>query len=133
MNSPPARATTGVVIFAKSPKKVAAFYRQTLGLTVAEETTSHLLLVGPGIELVIHAIPRAISARITITRPPTVRDETPIKPAFLVADLEAVRAAAAATGGALKPRDGAWHIRGALVLDGWDPEGNVVQFRQVEA
>jgi len=131
MNS--TRATTAVVIFAKSLKKVSAFYRQTLGLAVAEEASSHVLLQGLGIELVIHAIPRKIAAQITITTPPTVREATPIKPAFLVADLEAVRAAAVATGGWLKPADGAWRIRGAIVLDGWDPEGNVVQFRQVEA
>ena len=128
MNS--TRATTAVIIFAKSLKKVSAFYRQTLGLAVAEEASSHVLLQGLGIELVIHAIPRKIAAQITITTPPAVREATPIKPAFLVADLEAVRAAAIATGGFLKPADGAWHIRGALVLDGWDPEGNVVQFRQ---
>jgi hypothetical protein len=27
----------------------------------------------------------------------------------------------------------AWRIRGYVVLDGWDPEGNVVQFKQVDA
>jgi hypothetical protein len=96
----------------------------------AEEESSHDLLRGPGIELVVHAIPRRQSSEITITRPPRVREETPFKPAFLVPDLEAVRTAAKATGGFLKPSEAAWHIRGATVLDGWDPEGNVVQFKQ---
>jgi hypothetical protein len=26
----------------------------------------------------------------------------------------------------------AWRFRGFVVLDGWDPEGNVVQFKQVD-
>ncbi len=68
--------------------------------------------------------------QITITKPPSVREDTPLKPAFVVKDLEVVRAAALATGGHLKPLDAAWQIRGATVLDGWDPEGNVVQFKQ---
>ena len=100
---------------------------------VAEDAASHLLLQGSGVELVIHAIPRRIAAQITITRPPALREQTPIKPAFLVADLDAVRAAATATGGFLKPAEAAWRIRGMVVLDGWDPEGNVVQFKQPEA
>jgi catechol 2,3-dioxygenase-like lactoylglutathione lyase family enzyme len=125
-----AAASHGLVVFAKNKKRVSAFYRQTLGLSVIEEQPSHDLLQGPGIELVIHAIPRRIAVQITITKPPRVREDTPLKPAFVVKDLEAVRAAAAATGGHLKPLDAAWQIRGHTVLDGHDPEGNVVQFKQ---
>ena len=119
-----------LVIFAKNKKRVSAFYRSTLGLEAAEEATSHDLLVGAGIELVIHAIPRRYSAGIVITRRPQPREDTPLKPVFAVADLSAVGAAAKASGGFLKPLEGAWQIRGYTVLDGWDPEGNVVQFRQ---
>jgi predicted enzyme related to lactoylglutathione lyase len=119
-----------LVVFAKNKKRVSAFYRATLGLVATEESLTHDLLQGEGIELVIHAIPRQIAATIKITKPPQVREDTPLKPAFFVADLEAVRAAALATGGGLKPHEGAWQIRGATVLDGHDPEGNVVQFKQ---
>lgn len=119
----------GLVVFAKNKKKVSAFYRQTLGLHAVEEESSHDLLQGPGIEIVIHTIPRRIAAGITITRPPQVREETPLKPSFVVPDLNAVRVAATATGGWLKPAEQAWQIRGARVLDGHDPEGNVVQFK----
>ena len=88
------------------------------------------VLLGPGIELVVHAIPRRYAAGIRITRPPQLREETPFKPSFPVPDLDAVRAAAQATGGFLKAADAAWVVRGATVLDGWDPEGNIVQFSQ---
>jgi len=120
----------GLVIFAKNKKRVSAFYRQTLGLTAAEEAPTHDLLLGAGIELVVHAIPRRYAADIKITRPPQLREETPFKPSFPVPDLDAVRAAAKATGGFLKPAEAAWQYRGATVLDGWDPEGNIVQFSQ---
>jgi predicted enzyme related to lactoylglutathione lyase len=130
MKEAPSDVVQTLVVFAKNKKCVSAFYRATLGLAAAEEAPSHDLLQGPGIELVIHAIPRRIAAQITITKPPRVREDTPLKPAFVVKDLEAVRAAAEATGGNLKPLDAAWQIRGHAVLDGHDPEGNVVQFKQ---
>lgn len=123
----------GLVVFAKDKRRVSAFYQRALELKVVEKSASHHLLRGPGIEIVVHAIPRAIAAEITITRPPAIREETPLKPTFYVRDLERVRAEANATGGWLKPAEQAWTIRGATVLDGWDPEGNVVQFKQRHA
>ena len=61
------------------------------------------------------------------------REDTPFKPAFVVKNLDEVRVAAAATGGSLGPSSEAWRYNGYLVLDGCDPEGNVVQFRQHDA
>jgi predicted enzyme related to lactoylglutathione lyase len=133
MPSTPQAIRQSLVIFAKNKKRVSAFYQQTLGLVATEEAPSHDLLHGPGVELVIHTIPRKYAADIQITKPPRVREDTPFKPAFLVTDLDAVRVAAKATGGFLKPAEGAWNIRGNTVLDGWDPEGNVVQFKQKNA
>jgi hypothetical protein len=123
-------ATMGLVVFAKNVAQVAAYYRATLALNTVEDEASHVLLQGRGIELVIHAIPKGIAAQIHITQPPELREETPLKPTFTVASLEAVRVATEATGGWLKPLAKAWQIRGATVLDGGDPEGNVVQFKQ---
>lgn len=120
------------MIFAKDKDRVSAFYRLALGLEAVESEESHDLLKGPGIELVIHAIPDRIAAGIQISEPPAVRERAVFKPAFVVADLEAVRRVAEQSGGGLKPQDAAWSIRGATVLDGWDPEGNVVQFRMLE-
>lgn len=118
------------MVFAKSKSRLSVFYQRTLGLEVVESQRSHDLLRGHGYEIVVHAIPRRIAASIPITRPPQVREETALKPTFEVPSLDAVRAAATLTGGLLKPADRAWHFRGCTVLDGWDPEGNVVQFKQ---
>jgi predicted enzyme related to lactoylglutathione lyase len=131
--SEPAAIHQGLVVFAKNKARVSAFYQQTLGLIPLESETSHDLLRGPGLEVVVHAIPRKIAASITVQRPPVLRQDTPLKPTFMVADLQAVRGAAVATGGGLKPDEGAWHFRGCRVLDGWDPEGNIVQFKQTES
>ncbi len=125
-------AQQGCVVFAKNKRRVAAFYQQTLRLTAEESAPSHDVLRGSGLEVVVHAIPRKYAAHIQIARPPVPREDTAVKPTFVVPDLEAVRAAALKTGGFLKPAGGAWRFRGFVVLDGWDPEGNIVQFKQRE-
>jgi predicted enzyme related to lactoylglutathione lyase len=127
---PPPQPQQGLVVFAKSKSRVSTFYQRTLGLEVIESERSHDLLRGHGYEIVVHTIPRRIAAGIAITQPPLVREETPLKPTFEVPSLDAVRDAATKTGGFLKPADQAWHFRGCTVLDGWDPEGNVLQFKQ---
>lgn len=131
-SQPKVVAQQGCVVFAKNKKRVSAFYQQTLALTVVECEPTHDLLRGHGYELVIHAIPRKYATAITIARPPVAREDAALKPTFVVTDLERVRAATEATGGYLKPAALAWKIRGCIVLDGWDPEGNIVQFKQPE-
>ena len=119
-----------LVIYAKYKDRVSAFYRQALDLVAVEVAATHDYLSGPGIEVIVHAIPNEYAADIEITTPPQPREDQSFKPVFVVADLEQVRAAAHATGGFLKPLDAAWHMVGTIFLDGWDPEGNVVQFKQ---
>jgi predicted enzyme related to lactoylglutathione lyase len=123
----------GLVAFAKNKKRVSVFYQLTLGLAVAESDTSHDLIRGHGYEVVVHTIAQKYASDITITKPPQPREDTPFKPTFVVASLADVRRATEATGGYLKLESGAWHFRGHTVLDGWDPEGNIVRLKQTEA
>lgn len=120
----------GCVVFAKNKKRVSAFYQQTLGLAIEESGPSHDLLRGNGYEVVVHAIPRKYAAAIKLARPIVPREEMPFKPTFVVGDLDEVRIAATKSGGYLKPKQGAWHFRGCIVLDGWGPRG---QHRSVQA
>jgi len=120
----------GMVLFAKNKKRVSTFYQETLGLRAEESESSHDLLRGDTYEIVVHSIPRRIASGIVITQPPTPREHGAIKPTFVVRSLEDVRNAAARTGGYLKPASEVWRFRGCVVLDGWDPEGNQVQFKQ---
>jgi hypothetical protein len=123
-------AAQTLVVFAKNKKRVSAFYQQTLMLDLRESQPSHDLLTGQGIEIVVHAIPRKYATDIKIGKPPQIRADASFKPAFEVDDLARVRQVLKITGGGLKTIESAWHIRGATVLDGHDPEGNVVQFKQ---
>jgi predicted enzyme related to lactoylglutathione lyase len=127
------QAAQALVIYAKDKARVSAFYQRTLSLSVQESEATHDLLQGPGLELVVHAIPAAYADDIVITQPPQQREDTPFKPVFTVPDLAAVRLAALATGGGLQDASRAWPWRGHTRLDGHDPEGNVVQFAQAEA
>jgi len=119
-------------VFAKNVEKVSLFYQQALGLKVQVSDKTHDLLMGQNYEVVVHAVSKAYAQSIEIDSPPKRRDDVALKPAFVVDDLEVVRAAAKANGGFLKPIKQAWRIRGFVVLDGWDPEGNVIQFKQVD-
>ncbi len=128
--SAPQHGQAGLVVFAKSVKKLSAFYARTLGLEVLESARSHHLLRGNGYEVVVHAIPAKIAREIPIAKPPVLREDSAMKPSFVVPDLQALRLAVVATGGWLKPDAMAWTIRGHTVLDGCDPEGNILQFKQ---
>ncbi len=120
-----------LVLFALDTSLVAQFYRRTLTLATIEQEKTHILLRGQGIEVIVHAVPPRVARQIEIAVPPVPRQATPFKPVFVVDDLSRVKQAARETGGHLKPIKSAWNIRGATTLDGWDPEGNIVQFRQL--
>ena len=124
---------SGLVIFAKDLQRVANFYMKTLVLQVVEQDESYIVLHGEGIEIVVLQIRPEISAAITISDPPEVREGTPFKPAFFVDSFSDIREIIVEAGGTLQPMESAWQFQNTLVLDGTDPEGNVVQFRQLIA
>jgi predicted enzyme related to lactoylglutathione lyase len=121
---------SGAVVFAKDIHRLAAFYEQLCGLVVVHAEGDHIVLELGAVQLVIHAIPKRIAQAISITQPPTVRKETPIKLFFAVPDLTQARLRAVQWGGQIAPESKAWQARGFKACDGYDPEGNVVQFRQ---
>ena len=120
----------GAVIFAKNIERIAKFYEGVALLAVVHAEPDHVVLESDAIQLVIHGIPKAIADSITITQPPAVREDTPIKLFFPVPSLADARARAAALGGHLNPSQKEWQARGFRACDGHDPEGNVVQLRQ---
>jgi hypothetical protein len=122
-----------VVIYAQDLARVAEFYQRTLSSPVVEQDTGFVVVGGTAVEVAIVQMPAALVAANPLTTPPRVREETPLKPSFLVDDLDHVIAMAAATGGGTTPISAAWRWRGQLHLDGHDPEGNPVQFRAREA
>lgn len=93
--------------------------------------SDHIVLAAAPIELVIHAIPKHIADTFTITVPPERRTETPIKLYFFVASIAEARVKAAALGGELNSPEGEWTARGFRACDAHDPEGNVLQLREL--
>jgi len=126
----PSTAKPGAVVFVKGLERLAKFYEQLLSLSVTHAESDHVVLESENLELVIHAIPSHIASAITITEPPEVREETPIKLFFPVASLPEARSAASRLGGQVNSSQREWEARGFRACDGYDPEGNVFQLRQ---
>lgn len=127
------RPKPSVVIFAKSVLKLATFYQEVATMTVVHQDKDHIVLDQADFQVVIHGIPKAISARIHIAEPPQVREETPIKVCLPVAGIDHARTKAAELGGHVGPKTKEWEARGFRACDGYDPEGNVFQVRECAA
>ena len=121
------------MVFAKDKNRVSAFYQATLGLVAEASDTSHDLLHESGCEGGGAQPPARVRGEHRRYRSTGAARRHAVQATSVVASLAAVRRAAEATGGFLKREAGAWHIRGHTVIDGWDPEGNVVQFKQADS
>jgi predicted enzyme related to lactoylglutathione lyase len=128
MSSPSFAA--GAVIYAKDPQRLANFYRQVVGLVVAHTESEYVVLESPALQLVLHSIPAAIAAQITISTPPIRREGTAVKLVFPVSSIHSARSLALALGGALHSQEREWQFQDCIVCDGCDPEGNVIQLRE---
>ena len=133
MSTAQSGASGGVVIYAKDLHRVAGFYADVVGIDVVERTTDYIVMSGAAGEVSIVAMPPEIADSVTVSSPPSPRDETPIKPLFLVRSLAHVVDCAPAHGGGTRPPSEAWDFRGTRRLDGYDPEGNVIQFVEMVA
>jgi len=120
----------GMVLYAKDLDRVAAFYGAVLGLAAKDRDDEHVVLDSAAFQVVILRIPASIASRIQIEAPPVRRADVPIKPVFFVTSLADVRASAEARGGMVGATHKEWVFDGWRVVDGLDPEGNVVQFRE---
>lgn len=121
----------GAVVFAKDIDRLASFYEALVPMQRIHAEKDHIVLGAGAVQLVIHGIPKRISDTIVISDPPQAREATPIKLFFQVESLAAVRAQAGALGGRLSPPSSEWEARGLRACDGVDPEGNVLQFREL--
>ena len=117
----------GAVLYASDVPRLQAFYESVCGLEVAESTPEYVTLTSEAWELTVVAVPEEVAATLALSDPPRRRTETPIKLVFAVASLAHARSAATAAGGVVDSAE--WMFADAVVCDGQDPEGNVVQFR----
>jgi len=129
----PAIFTAGAIIYAKDIQRLARFYAAVADMEVMHEVEDHIVLESETHELVIVALPADVAARIAITSPPARRENTAVKLTFAVSSLADARAVAAANGGELDPPAREWKFQGLRVCDGCDPEGNMIQVRELPA
>jgi predicted enzyme related to lactoylglutathione lyase len=123
----------GAVLYAKNVAALRRFYQALL--IVRDESVhvavDHVAINSDNFQLVLVEAPSAIAASIVIENPPRVREETPIKLAFEVASIDQARVIVSQAGGEIWPKEREWNFGLFRVCDGRDPEGNVIQFRQI--
>ena len=123
--------SAGAVVYAKDIHRLARFYAAVADLEVMHEVADHIVLESESLELVIVAIPEAIASRIVIRTPPEKREATAFKLVFAVSSITEAREAAKANEGEIYPPAKEWSFQGLRTCDGVDPEGNVIQLREL--
>ena len=127
----PSPITAGAVVYVIDVPRLTEFYATVAGLSVTSLERDHAILESGRFQLVIHAVPPNIAASIEIACPPIRREDTPMKLVFVVPNISAARAAAIAHGGQIDPTEREWSFQSYRVCDGHDPEGNVIQLREI--
>lgn len=117
------------VVFVADVPTMRRFYQALASMALLQEDEVHAVLELEGFQLVIHALRGAPPAAPGGQVP--VREDSYIKVCLPVESIAAARARAAALGGAIKPPNSEWEARGFRACDGHDPEGNVLQVRQI--
>jgi len=125
MNEP----TSGILIFAKDHRSLAEFYSRLLGAEETDNKEGYITLFHGGVELIIHALHKAIADSISINEPPEQRSDIAIKPIFFVESIEQCRSIVSGTKARLNDKDLEFRFYDYVVCDGTDPEGNVFQIR----
>ncbi len=124
--SGPARA--GLFLYALNMEAIAAFYAAIIGMETLSQTAELTVLESPDIQLLIHRIPDAIAATISLSSPPERREDTALKFFFTVPSLAEARLKARALGGEVGNEN--WQGPGFIVCNAVDPEGNIFQLRE---
>lgn len=122
---------SGAVLFAVNVERVAAFYEALVPMSPVHIEPGLRVIASDGAELVIHAIPPHIMSADDLATPPIPREDCAVKLYFVVASLAAARARAPALGGWLHECEREFEARRFRACDGCDPEGNVIQFREL--
>lgn len=126
----PRPLSAGAVLFVGDTQRVARFYQAAAQMTVVWEDPGLVVLDAHGVQLVVHAVD-ALADRIGHTAPPERVEDTAVKLVFPVNTLSETAARVVEYGGRMLGDDRVFVTRGFRAADACDPEGNVVQFREV--
>jgi hypothetical protein len=122
---------SGAVIFAANVDRVARFYEVLLLMSPVHVETGLRVIASDRTELVIHQVPPHVLPPVPEGTAPAPREDTAIKPFFVVPSLAAAREMAPPLGGYVFPREREFGARRFRACNACDPEGNVVQFREL--
>jgi hypothetical protein len=122
------------ILYVKNLPQMQYFYENCFALQpVQSEGEAFCVLVSDEWELSLVTLPADAAANVVIADPPERRAGTPVKLAFVVASLEGLEPTVLSAGGRMDAGKSAWEFRGQRRLDCLDPEGNVVEERQLVA
>lgn len=121
-------AAAGVLIYAKDFQSLAGFYERVLGMRRLHEDAHVIVLESAALQLVIHALPAEIAARVKIGTPPQRRADVALKFFVTVPAIAEAESAAQALGGQVF--DERWQGPGFAACNAMDKEGNVFQLRE---
>lgn len=121
---------SGAVLFGKDLPRLARFYVGVAGFSVVLPEAEVIVLESENLQLVLHGLPAAVAKTLTISTPPALRINNAVKLVFAVESLARARADAPELGGGVGAKNKEFQARGFRACDGYDPEGNVVQFRE---
>ena len=124
----PGPAAAGVLIYAKDFQSLAGFYERVLGMRRLHEDAHVIVLESAALQLVIHALPAEIAARVKIGTPPQRRADVALKFFVTVPAIAEAESAAQALGGQVF--DERWQGPGFAACNAMDKEGNVFQLRE---
>jgi hypothetical protein len=120
---------SGAVVFAADVDRVARFYEVLLLMSPVHVEPGLRVIASDRMELVIHQVPH--TAELGASEPTTPRETAAIKPFFVVRSLAAARELAPMLGGYVYPPEREITARRFRACNACDPEGNVVQFREL--
>lgn len=127
----PGPAAAGVLIYAKDFQALARFYEQVLDMQRLHEDEHIIVLESAALQLLIHALPAEIAARVQVGKPPQRRADVALKFFVTVPVIAEAASVAQALGGQVF--DERWQGPGFAVCNAMDSEGNVFQLRETQA
>lgn len=121
----------GVVVFVVDVARVALFYESVASMRRVGQDGDHVVLELAGFQLVIHRMRGGPEPDGAAAGPVQPREDSCMKVCLPVASIGAAREAALRCGGLIRPASFEWDGAGYRACDGHDPEGNIVQVREI--
>lgn len=121
----------GAVIFAADVDRVAHFYEVLVQMSPVHIEPGLRVIASDRTELVIHGVAPHVLTPVAVGTAPAPREDTAIKLFFAVPSLAAARQMAPLLGGFVYPVEREFTARRFRACNACDPEGNVVQFREL--